>query len=97
MQELHNYQAWVIAELLDPIQWARAETTAFPQMMDALAVGANRKPLTSLAFKRAPADGFGKHGQEVDHPGLTVTGRGHDCHRTEDMTVTGRSWDEAEA
>ena len=41
VQELHNYQAWVIAELLDPIQWARAETTAFPQMMDALAIGAH--------------------------------------------------------
>lgn len=39
LQELHNYQAWVVAELLDPLQWARAETTAFPQMMDALAIG----------------------------------------------------------
>lgn len=38
-QELHSYQAWLIAELLDPIQWARAEATAFPQMMDGLAVG----------------------------------------------------------
>lgn len=38
-QELHNYQAWLVSELLDPIQWARAETAAFPQMYDGLAVG----------------------------------------------------------
>ena len=39
MQELHNFQAWLVSELLDLVQWARAETTAFPQMYDGLAVG----------------------------------------------------------
>ena len=81
-QELHNYQAWVIAELLEPIQWARAETTAFPQMMDALAIGAHCEPLASLAFERAHADGISKQGQTVDQRGLTVIRRGHDSHRT---------------
>lgn len=30
LQELHNYQIWLVSELLDLLQWVRAECAAFP-------------------------------------------------------------------